>query len=104
VEPLIFDRIGHPERDADFLKSRSPMHKVQKINKPLLIAQGANDPRVKKSEAQQMVNALKDAGKEVEYKEYEDEGHGFARPENRLDFYACAEKFLARHLGGRFEE
>jgi dipeptidyl aminopeptidase/acylaminoacyl peptidase len=104
IEPLIFDRIGHPERDAEFLESRSPMHRVHRINKPLLIAQGANDPRVKKSEARQMVKALEDAGKEVVYREYEDEGHGFARPENRLDFYAVAEKFLAKHLGGRYEE
>ena len=104
VEPLIFDRIGHPQRDAEFLKSRSPLYKVDRITKPLLMAQGANDPRVKKSEALQMVNALREAGKEVEYIEYPDEGHGFARPANRLDFYARAERFLAKHLGGRFEK
>jgi dipeptidyl aminopeptidase/acylaminoacyl peptidase len=101
IEPLLWDRIGHPEKDAEFLKSRSPLFSVDRIKKPLLIAQGANDPTVKRSESLQMVEALKAAGKTVEYVEYPDEGHGFMRPENRLDFYARAEKFLARHLGGR---
>jgi dipeptidyl aminopeptidase/acylaminoacyl peptidase len=104
IEPLVFDRVGHPERDADFLKSRSPLFMADRITKPLLIAQGANDPHVQKSESLRMVEALRKAGKVVEYVEYPDEGHGFARPENRLDFYAKAEKFLARHLGGRYEE
>ena len=103
IEPILFERVGHPVKDAKFLKSRSPLYKVDCICRPLLIAQGANDPRVKKSESQQIVKALKEAGKIVEYIEYPDEGHGFARPENRLDFYAKAEKFLATHLGGRYE-
>ena len=90
-------------KDADLLKSRSPLFHVDKITKPLLIAQGANDPRVKKSESLQIVEAMKKAGKTVEYVEYPDEGHGFAKPENRLDFYAKAEKFLAQHLKGRAE-
>jgi dipeptidyl aminopeptidase/acylaminoacyl peptidase len=101
LEPILWGRVGNPTKDAEFLKSRSPLFKVDQINKPLLIAQGANDPRVKKSESLQMVEALKKAGKVVEYVEYADEGHGFARPENRLDFYGKAEKFLAQHLGGR---
>jgi dipeptidyl aminopeptidase/acylaminoacyl peptidase len=101
LEPIFWGRVGNPTKDAEFLKSRSPLFKVDRINKPLLIAQGANDPRVKKSESLQMVEALKKAGKVVEYVEYADEGHGFARPENRLDFYGKAEKFLAQHLGGR---
>lgn len=104
IESILWDRVGHPEKDAEFLKSRSPLFKVDQIKKPLLIAQGANDPRVKKAESQQIVEALKKAGKVVEYVEYPDEGHGFARPENRLDFYGRAEKFLATHVGGRFEE
>jgi dipeptidyl aminopeptidase/acylaminoacyl peptidase len=104
MEPIFFDRVGHPEKDAEFLKARSPLYKADKITKPLLIAQGANDPRVKKSESLQIVEAMKKAGKPVEYVEYPDEGHGFARPENRLDFYAKAERFLAQHLGGRHEE
>lgn len=104
AEPILFERVGNPGKDADFLKSRSPLYKVDQIKNPLLIAQGANDPRVNKDESMQIVEAMKKAGKEVEYVEYADEGHGFARPENRLDFYGRAEKFLAKHLGGRFEE
>ncbi len=103
IESVLWDRVGHPEKDAEFLKSRSPLFKVDQITRPLLIAQGANDPRVKRSESLQIVEALKNAGKTVEYIEYPDEGHGFARPENRLDFYARAEKFLATHIGGRYE-
>jgi dipeptidyl aminopeptidase/acylaminoacyl peptidase len=103
LEPLIWQRVGHPEKDRKFLESRSPLNRIDKILKPLLIAQGANDPRVKRSESIQMVEALRKAGKEVEYVEYADEGHGFARPENRLDFYGRAEKFLAKYLGGRCE-
>lgn len=101
VESVLFDRVGHPERDAAFLRGRSPLFHVDKIDRPLLIAQGANDPRIKTSESVQMVEALRAAGKEVEYYEYPDEGHGFARTENRLDFYAKTERFLATHLGGR---
>ena len=82
---------------------RSPLFFVDRIQKPLLIAQGANDPRVKVAESEQIVNAMKQAGKPVEYVLYTDEGHGFARPENRLHFYAIAEAFLAKYLGGRFE-
>ena len=103
-EPVWWTRVGDPVKDAEFLKSRSPLFKVDQITKPLLIGQGANDPRVKKSESQQIVAALKANGKVVEYVEYPDEGHGFARPENRLDFFAKAEKFLADHAGGRYEE
>lgn len=103
LEPLFWDRIGHPERDAGMLKARSPLFMADRITRPLLIAQGANDPRVRKSESLQIVDVIRKAGKEVEYVEYADEGHGFAKPSNRLDFYARAEKFLASHLGGRFE-
>jgi dipeptidyl aminopeptidase/acylaminoacyl peptidase len=70
----------------------------------MLIAQGANDPRVPKAESEQIVEALKEKGIEYEYMLFEDEGHGFAKPENRLKFYSVAEKFLAKHLGGRYEE
>ena len=104
IEPLIFDRIGHPVDDAELLRSWSPLYKVEQITKPLLIAQGANDAVVNRSESLKIVEALKKAGKTVEYVEYSDEGHEFARPENRLDFYARAEKFLAKYLGGRYEE
>ena len=103
-ESTWWTRVGHPEKDAEFLKSRSPLFKIDQIKAPLLIAQGANDPRVNAAESRQMVEAMKKAGKVVEYVEYPDEGHGFARPENRMDFYAKAEKFLADHLGGRYEQ
>ncbi len=103
-ESIWWTRVGHPEKDAEFLKSRSPLFKIDQIKNPLLIGQGANDPRVKASESRQMVEAMKKAGKVVEYVEYADEGHGFARPENRLDFFAKAEKFLATHVGGRYEQ
>ena len=103
IEPLLWDRVGHPQKDASLLEARSPLSKIDQITKPLLIAQGKNDPRVKVSESLQIVDALKRAGKTVEYVEYPDEGHGFARPENRLDFYKRAERFLAANIGGRFE-
>jgi dipeptidyl aminopeptidase/acylaminoacyl peptidase len=101
---VLWDRVGHPQKDAEFLKSRSPLFHVEKITKPLLIAQGKNDPRVKVSESLQIVEALKKAGKQVEYVEYPDEGHGFAKPDNRLDFYRRADDFLAEHLGGRCQD
>jgi len=99
----LYHRVGNLETEPEFLKSRSPLFFVDRIQKPLLIAQGANDPRVKVAESEQIVNAMKQAGKPVEYVLYTDEGHGFARPENRLHFYAIAEEFLAKYLGGRFE-
>jgi dipeptidyl aminopeptidase/acylaminoacyl peptidase len=97
-------RVGNPETDAEFLWSRSPLSRASSIHTPLLIAQGANDPRVKQAESEQIVAALRDAGIDYEYMLFPDEGHGFAKPENRLRFYAAAERFLARHLGGRAEE
>ncbi|MEG4345934.1 S9 family peptidase [Microcoleus sp. A003_D6] len=99
----LYHSVGNLETEPEFLKSRSPLFFVDRIQKPLLIAQGANDPRVKEAESEQIVNAMKQAGKPVEYVLYTDEGHGFARPENRLHFYAIAEEFLAKYLGGRFE-
>jgi dipeptidyl aminopeptidase/acylaminoacyl peptidase len=97
-------RVGDPEKDADFLWSRSPLSRVSDIRIPLLIAQGANDPRVRQAESEQIVAALGQAGVEHEYLLFPDEGHGFAKPENQLRFYAAAERFLARHLGGRAEK
>jgi dipeptidyl aminopeptidase/acylaminoacyl peptidase len=97
-------RVGDPATDADFLWSRSPLSRARDIRIPLLIAQGANDPRVKQAESEQIVAALAEAGIDHEYMLFPDEGHGFAKPENRLRFYAAAEGFLARHLGGRAEE
>ena len=97
-------RLGDPAKDADFLWSRSPLSRADNISIPLLIAQGANDPRVKQAESEQIVAALKAAGIDHEYMLFPDEGHGFAKPENRLRFYAAAERFLAKHLGGRAED
>lgn len=104
MKKLFATRVGDIEKEEEFLKARSPLFKADKIKIPLLIAQGKNDPRVKQAESEQIVEAMKKAGKPVEYMLFEDEGHGFARPENRLKFYAAAEKFLAEHLkGGRVE-
>jgi dipeptidyl aminopeptidase/acylaminoacyl peptidase len=98
------NRVGNPDTEEEFLQSRSPLFKVDQIKIPMLIAQGANDPRVKQAESEQIVAAMKSKGIEYEYMLFPDEGHGFAKPENRLKFYAAAEKFLARHLGGRFQD
>ena len=94
-------RIGNPDTEAAELWARSPLSKVDAISIPLLIAQGANDPRVKQAESEQIVAAMVERGIPHEYLLYPDEGHGFAKPENRLHFYARAEAFLAEHLGGR---
>ena len=105
-EPLkanMYHRVGNLETEPEFLKSISPLFFVDRIQKPLLIGQGANDPRVKQAESEQIVEAMQKAGKPVEYALYTDEGHGFARPENRLHFYAITEDFLAKYLGGRCE-
>jgi dipeptidyl aminopeptidase/acylaminoacyl peptidase len=97
-------RVGDPGIEHDFLVTRSPFFKAADIKIPLLIAQGANDPRVKKAESDQIVKALKEKGIAYEYMLFPDEGHGFAKPQNRLKFYAAAEKFLGKYLQGRFEE
>ncbi|WP_293181534.1 S9 family peptidase [Oceanithermus sp.] len=95
---LFHTRMGHPERDAELLRAASPLFSAEKIQAPLLIGQGANDPRVKRAESLQIVQALKEKGKPVEYVEYPDEGHGFVKAENRLDFFRKAEAFLEKHL------
>jgi dipeptidyl aminopeptidase/acylaminoacyl peptidase len=98
-------RVGdfRTEEGRRLLEERSPLNFVERIERPLLIGQGANDPRVKKNESDQIVRAMQDKGLPVTYVLYHDEGHGFARPENRLSFYAIAEAFLARYLGGQFQ-
>lgn len=96
-------RVGSLDKEEDFLRSRSPLFKADRITKPLLIGQGANDPRVKQAESDQIVKAMRDANKPVEYIVFENEGHGFANPENNLRFMAAAENFLAKYLGGRAE-
>jgi dipeptidyl aminopeptidase/acylaminoacyl peptidase len=101
---IFYKRIGNPETEPDFLKSRSPLFKVDAIKIPMLIAQGANDPRVNRAESEQIVAAMKAKGIDHEYMLFEDEGHGLLKPENRIKFYTAAEKFLAKHIGGRYEE
>jgi dipeptidyl aminopeptidase/acylaminoacyl peptidase len=96
-------RVGNPETEADFLWSRSPLSRVNDIRIPMLIAQGANDPRVKMAESDQIVQAMEERGIPHTYMVFPDEGHGFAKPENSLRFQAEAERFLAEHLGGRCE-
>jgi dipeptidyl aminopeptidase/acylaminoacyl peptidase len=96
-------RIGSLEEDEEFLKACSPLFKCNHIRKPLLIGQGANDPRVKQAESDQIVAAMRQNNLPVQYLLFEDEGHGFAKPQNRLKFFAAAEKFLAQYLGGRCE-
>jgi dipeptidyl aminopeptidase/acylaminoacyl peptidase len=103
LKALFTKRVGDLEKDEEFLKERSPLSKVNYITKPLLIGQGANDPRVKLTESDQIVEAMRKNGKPVEYVVYPDEGHGFQRPENRMHFFAISEQFLAKHLGGRAE-
>jgi dipeptidyl aminopeptidase/acylaminoacyl peptidase len=90
---------GKPEGKA-LLEAVSPLTHAQKIERPLLIAQGANDPRVKQAESEQIVAAMKQHGLPVSYALFPDEGHGFARPENRIAFFAITEAFLSAHLGG----
>jgi dipeptidyl aminopeptidase/acylaminoacyl peptidase len=91
------------EEGRKFLESRSPLFFVEKIKRPLLIGQGANDPRVKQVEADQIVKAMTEKKIPVTYVLVHDEGHGFARPENNFAFYAITEAFLAKQLGGRYE-
>ncbi|CAI2168914.1 5256_t:CDS:2 [Funneliformis geosporum] len=97
---------GDPETEegVKFLSSRSPLNFADKICKPLLIVQGQHDPRVKRAESDQIVSSLVSKSIPVNYILYNDEGHGFARPENRISFYTMTEKFLSVYLGGRYEE
>ena len=101
-----YKRMGDPttaEGRAQLLR-QSPLTHADKIKTPLLVVQGANDPRVNKREADQIVIALRDRGFPVEYIVAPDEGHGFARPVNRMAMLVLAEKFLAKYLGGRYQE
>jgi acetyl esterase/lipase len=103
--PVMKVRVGDvgTEEGRAALLERSPLAQVDKIKKPLLIAQGANDPRVTQLEADQIVKAMTEKNIPVTYVLYPDEGHGFRRPENNKSFNAVTEAFLAEQLGGRFE-
>ena len=103
---IFHERMGNPNTPAGRaqLERQSPLNSANKIKAPLLVVQGANDPRVNRAESEQLVIALRDRGFPVEYILAPDEGHGFARPINNLVLFTTAEKFLAKHLGGRYQE
>ncbi|GLD94508.1 hypothetical protein PINS_up003119 [Pythium insidiosum] len=101
MKKMLVLRVGDVENDEELNQKISPLFHVDKIKKPLLIAQGANDPRVKQAESDQIAKKMFEKKLDVKYVLYKDEGHGFARPQNRLDFTMRAEEFLAEHLGGR---
>jgi dipeptidyl aminopeptidase/acylaminoacyl peptidase len=103
---LFYNRMGDPRtpEGKEQLRKQSPLFSADKIKAPLLVVQGANDPRVTKIESDQIVVALRDRNFPVEYLVAPDEGHGFARPVNSMSMFATAEKFLAKHIGGRFQE
>lgn len=103
MRKMNYEMIGDPEKEPELLREASPLFSADDIRAPLLIAQGANDPRVKKAESDQIVEALKKRGIDVPYIVKDNEGHGFANEENRLYFYRAIEQFLAKHLGGREE-
>ena len=98
MRKMMYEMIGHPETDRELLESISPLFHVDKIKVPLLVAQGAKDPRVKKAESDQIVQALEERGVEVPYLVKEDEGHGFQKEANRMEFYSLMEAFLAKCL------
>ena len=100
---LFYERMGNPETEEGRaqLEAQSPLHSADQIAAPLLIIQGANDPRVKQAESDQIVIALRDRGYPVEYMVAPDEGHGFRGEMNRLAMTVAIEQFLAEHLGGR---
>jgi dipeptidyl aminopeptidase/acylaminoacyl peptidase len=106
IRKLFYERMGNPNTPEGkaLLEAESPIHSADKIKTPLLVAQGANDPRVNRREAEQIVVALRDRGFPVEYILAPDEGHGFQRPVNNLALFMESEKFLAQHLGGRYQQ
>jgi dipeptidyl aminopeptidase/acylaminoacyl peptidase len=101
MREMFYAMVGDPEKDKELLEAASPLFHADKIQAPLFVAQGANDPRVKQAESDQIVNALKERGIDVPYMVKENEGHGFRNEENRFDFYGEMEKFLGQHLGGK---
>jgi dipeptidyl aminopeptidase/acylaminoacyl peptidase len=103
---IFHKRMGDPTtpEGKKQLERQSPLNSASKIKTPLLVAQGANDPRVKQAESDQIVIALRDRGFPVEYVVAPDEGHGFARPVNSMALFAAAEKFFSKHLEGRYQE
>jgi dipeptidyl aminopeptidase/acylaminoacyl peptidase len=106
IRKMFHERMGNPDvpEQKARLERQSPLNSAHKIASPLLVVQGANDPRVKKAESDQIVVALRERGFPVEYLVAPDEGHGFARPVNNMAMFAAAEAFLAKHLGGRYQK
>ncbi len=106
IKKIFAVRVGDTENAEDVkrLEAQSPLNSAKNITAPLLVIQGANDPRVKKAESDQIVVAMRDLGRKVEYLVAPDEGHGFAGKENRLATYAVIERFFNKHLGGRHQE
>lgn len=100
---MMYEQIGDPDTEKELLKAASPVFHADRIKAPLFVAQGANDPRVKKAESDQIVEALNKRGVAVEYMVKDNEGHGFLNEENRFDFYRAMERFLAKHLGSLTE-
>tara|TARA_Y100001958_G_C21213601_1_gene539085 strand:- start:102 stop:1925 length:1824 start_codon:yes stop_codon:yes gene_type:complete len=96
---MMYEMIGNPETEKEILEAASPIFHVDSIRVPLFVAQGANDPRVKQAESDQIVEALRARGVEVPYMLKEDEGHGFYNEENQFDFYREMEQFLMKHIG-----
>ena len=97
---MMYEMVGNPEKDAQMLRENSPALNAERIKTPLLVVQGANDPRVNINESNQMVNALRKRGVHVDYMVKDNEGHGFHNEENRFDFYRTMEKFLGKYLKG----
>ena len=95
---MMYEMVGHPEKDKEMLTAKSPVFHVDKIKAPVLVVQGAQDPRVKKSESDQIVKALRERSLEVDYMVKENEGHGFQNEENKFEFYERMEQFLKKHL------
>jgi dipeptidyl aminopeptidase/acylaminoacyl peptidase len=100
----MYEMVGDPNKDSILLREASPVFHVDKIKCPLFISQGANDPRVNKAESDQMVEALKKRGIQVQYMVKDNEGHGFSREENQFDFYGAMEKFLDQHIGSGYQK
>ncbi len=98
---MMYEMVGNPQADSLLLREVSPVFQVDKIVAPLFVVQGRNDPRVNVDESDQMVEAMKTRGINVEYMVKDDEGHGFRNEENRFDFYRAMEKFLTSHLGDK---
>jgi dipeptidyl aminopeptidase/acylaminoacyl peptidase len=94
----MYEMVGDPERDKELLHAASPVFHVERIKAPLLVIQGAKDPRVNIDESNQIVRALQARGVPVQYLVKENEGHGFNNEENRFEVYGAIERFLARHL------